>query len=69
MKELSLNVGGMDCTGCELRIQTALSRVDGVVRSKADRRSGVVTVVINPAKVSEDAVRSSIRQAGYEVSS
>ena len=69
MKELSLNVGGMDCTGCEQRIQTALSRVDGVMRSKADHRNGVFTVVINPAKVSVYTVRSSIRQAGYDVPS
>ena len=68
MKELSLKVGGMDCSSCEQRIQTALSRVDGVVRGKADHITGTVTVVINPAKVTEDTVCSTIRQAGYEVS-
>lgn len=68
MKQLTLDVSGMSCTGCEQRIESALSRLDGVVRSKADHQSGVVTVVINPAKATEDAVRASIMQAGYGVS-
>ena len=68
MKQMELNVSGMSCTGCEQRIQTSLSRLDGVVRSKADHRTGLVRVVINPAKANEDAVRASIEQAGYGVS-
>ncbi len=68
MKQLQLNVSGMDCTGCEHRIETTLARLDGVVRSKADHQRGLVTVVINPAKASEEAVRASIEKAGYGVS-
>ncbi len=68
MKQLELNVSGMDCTQCERRIETTLARLDGVVRSKADHGAGVVTVVINPATASEDAVRASIAQAGFGVS-
>lgn len=68
MKQLVLTVTGMSCSGCEQRIETALAGLDGVVRSKADHQSGAVTVVINPARAGEDAVRASVTQAGYGVS-
>lgn len=68
MKQLVLTVTGMTCSGCEQRIEATLARLNGVVRSKADHRSGAVTVVINPAEASEDAVRASVTQAGYGVS-
>lgn len=68
MKQVELNVSGMSCTGCEKRIETTLSRLEGVVRNKADHQAGVVTVVLNPAQATEDAVRAAITQAGFEVS-
>ncbi len=68
MKRIELKVTGMSCTGCEQRIQTTLSRLDGVVLSKADHQTGLVTVVVNPVKAKEDTVRASIEQAGYGVS-
>lgn len=67
MKQLELKVSGMDCTSCERRLETALSHVDGIVRSKADHREGSLSVVIDPARASEDAIRTSIKKAGFEV--
>jgi copper chaperone CopZ len=68
MKQLHLNVSGMDCTGCERRLETALSQLDGVVRSKADHREGSLSVVIDPAKANQEAIRASIEKAGFGVS-
>ncbi len=67
MKQLDLKVTGMDCVSCERRIQTTLSQLDGVVRSSADHKSGEVTVVIDPARASADAVRGALEQAGFKV--
>lgn len=68
MNRLELKVTVMHCMGCEQRIQAALGRMDGVVRSSADHKSGLVTVAIDPAKTTENEVRGSIRRAGFEVS-
>lgn len=68
MEQLELKVSGMTCTGCEQRIAKALSRLEGVVRSTANHETGQVRVVFDPARTSERAVRSTIEQAGYEVS-
>lgn len=68
MMQLELKVSGMTCTGCEQRIAKALSRLEGVVRSTANHQTGQVRVVFDAARTSEQAVRSAIEQAGYEVS-
>lgn len=67
METLVLQVSGMSCSGCEQRIATVLSRVDGVVRSSADHTTGAVRVVLDPARNSEQAVSDAIEQAGYQV--
>ena len=67
MKQLNLKVAGMDCRSCEQRIQKTLSSLEGVVRSSAAHTSGDVTVVIDPARATEEAVRSAIEQAGFQV--
>jgi copper chaperone CopZ len=63
-----LTVRGMTCTGCEQRIAKALARLGGVVRSTAHHQTGRVRVVFDATRTSEAAVRSTIEQAGYEVS-
>lgn len=64
MEEVQLRVSGMSCSACEGRIEKALAR-GGVLRSNADHRAGHVRVVFDPARTSEQAVRSCIEQAGY----
>jgi copper chaperone CopZ len=69
MKQVQLKVSGMDCTQCERRLETALSQVDGVVRSKADHQQGSLDVVIDPAKADEAAIRTVVTKAGFSASS
>lgn len=63
----TLDVHGMDCPGCENRVQTALTRLEGVIRVDADHRTGRVTVRFDEARLSVDDVNERIRDAGYEV--
>lgn len=67
MKEIKIQVKGMSCSGCEQRIQKVLARIDGVLRSAANHQVEEVRVVFDPNRTSEQALRSSIEQAGYEV--
>jgi copper chaperone CopZ len=67
MKEIKLQVKGMSCSGCEQRIQKVLARVEGVVRSAANHQAEEVRVVFDQNRTSEETLRSSIEQAGYEV--
>ncbi len=67
MEQIELRVNGMSCRACERRIEKALVQVEGVLRSAADHRAGQVRVVFDPARASQQSVRSRIEQAGYEV--
>ena len=69
MKQVDLKVSGMTCGACEQRIQTALTRIDGVAQSAADHRAARVRILFDPARTSEDAVRACIERAGYVVAS
>ncbi len=68
MQQIEFRVSGMSCSACEQRIEKALARVEGVLRSAADYRAAQVRVVFDPTRTSEEAVRSCIEQVGYEVS-
>ena len=67
MKQITLAVVGMHCGGCEQRLQRAMGRIDGTVRTVADHRRGEVRVAFDEARTSEQAIRACIEQAGYEV--
>lgn len=65
MEEYKLTVEGMSCSGCEERVQDAVSGVEGVHRVTADRETN--TVEITAEDDTEDAVRDAIYSAGYDI--
>jgi copper chaperone CopZ len=68
MDQITLRVKGIHCEGCEQRIEKALTRLDGVRSCRADHRSGEVEVVFEASRTPEQAVRTCITHAGFEVS-
>jgi copper chaperone len=66
MGELSLQVEGMDCGGCEDSIKKAVSQVEGVENVSASHESGTVQVTF-AGDADEGGVRTAIEDAGYEV--
>lgn len=44
MKELEIKINGMVCGGCENRVKTALSTIEGVVSVEANHNTGIVTI-------------------------
>ncbi len=66
-QSLRLQVQGMNCSGCEQRISTALRRLDGVVEATADHVSGEVRLRFDPASTHRGAVVDRIVLAGYTV--
>jgi copper chaperone len=64
-----MTVTGMTCDGCERRITSALSAVDGVDGVSADHEAGTVSLQADPDVTSTDVVRGVIEELGYEVAS
>lgn len=65
--EKTLEVRGMDCTGCEHRVRTALKRLEGLIGADADYRTGRVKVRFDEVRLSEDDITERLRSSGYEV--
>ena len=64
MAELSFDVEGMDCSGCEESIKHSVGNIPGVQEVNADHASGRVSVTGEP---DEAKVREAIVDAGFEV--
>jgi copper chaperone len=62
--ELTLNVEGMDCSGCEESIKRSVGKLPGIQQVNADHVSGRVEVTGEP---DESKVREAIVDAGFEV--
>lgn len=66
MKELKLKVEGLVCEGCENRVKSAISLMDGVENVEANHNTGIVTV-----NVKEDLdiakIKEKIEDLGYDV--
>lgn len=67
MKQAMIEVPDMHCGGCQDRIEKAVGRLEGVRRVSASFQSGQVEVAYDEAAVDEQAIRSLIEQAGFEV--
>lgn len=64
MEETIIKVEGMMCTGCENRIQNAVSEIKGVESVKADHEKGIVEVK-GTADIKE--IKEAIEDIGFEV--
>ena len=66
MKETNLIVNGMMCGGCENRVKNAIKNIEGVENVTADHNTGKVIVISNN-KVSEEIIKETLEDIGYEV--
>ena len=68
MSERTYTVTGMTCGHCVRAVSEAVDRVNGVTDVDVDLESGRLTVV-SDSPISDDAVRSAVVEAGYDVAS
>ena len=71
-KRVTLQVSGMSCEHCEMRVGKALLQVQGVEEAKASHERGeaVVTLASGLDKASEELMGQlarAVEEAGYEV--
>ena len=62
---VSIEIGGMTCTGCSDRVRNALEEITGVHSAEVSHESG--TAIIQHDNVSRDSMASSIQSIGYTV--
>ena len=67
-KSIDLQIGGMTCASCVMRVEKALKKVAGVQEATVNLATEQAQVQAD-ATVTADAMAAAVRQAGYEVAS
>ena len=62
-----LNVEGMSCSHCEKRVKAALDAIRGVISVSVNLDEGKVAVDYDTTGVSEEQIKETIIEAGYEI--
>jgi cation transport ATPase len=66
LKTQQMQVGGMDCTSCKLKIEGSLERLRGVAEVSVTVATGRLTVTYDPEQVSETMIQERITAAAIE---
>lgn len=66
MNEVTIKVDGMSCGACVKNVTGVLSALVGVEGAQVSLEQGSATVRFDPTKVSVDALRAAIEDAGFE---
>ena len=62
-----IGVEGMTCVGCEVTLEKALSKVEGVVKVKASAKHNEAYISYDKSKTDKEAIAKEIKEAGYKV--
>jgi copper ion binding protein len=65
--QISFDVKGMTCEGCENAIVTSIGKLDGIKEATASHTEHVTVVSFDASKTDTDAISKAINDAGYEV--
>lgn len=65
--KIVLNVEGMACSHCELTVQDAVKKLDGIKKVKAKKRKKEVTVEFDENLTTVENISDAINKTGYEV--
>jgi copper chaperone CopZ len=64
-KVISLNIRGMTCGGCEIQVEHALMKLEGIKKVVVNYKDGSAIVAINPKKVDTQVLIEAVTKAGY----
>ena len=67
-EQVTLNVDGMTCAGCQAHVQEALSGKAGVTEASVNLLMKRAAVTFDPSVISPEALVEAVRESGYEAS-
>ena len=67
--KMTINVTGMTCGHCEMRVKEALEAIPGVKKAEVDRENdSAVCTVISKNRPDADLLTKAVDEAGYQAS-
>jgi Zn2+/Cd2+-exporting ATPase len=67
LKTERMQVGGMDCTSCAMKIEGAIEKLVGVAEISVVVATGRLIVTYDPARVSESDIKKQVTGLGYTI--
>ncbi len=67
MENVSFEVQGMTCGGCVASVKRVLEALPGVASVQVTLDPGAAKVAYDPARVTAEALRDAVQNAGYDV--
>ncbi|NJL19782.1 MAG: cadmium-translocating P-type ATPase [Leptolyngbyaceae cyanobacterium SM1_3_5] len=67
LKTQQMQIGGMDCTSCKLKIEGSLERLKGVEEASVDVDTGRLIVSFDPQQTSEEQIQERVKALGYTI--
>jgi Copper chaperone len=68
-KDVTLNIKGMTCAGCEGKVKSALSACKGVSDVKVNYKDGKAELHLEDGKASVDDLIKALKHVGFKASS
>jgi len=63
----SLGINGMTCVGCEVTLESTLSKIEGVVTVKASASTDSAAITYDKSRTDVKTITKAIKTLGYEV--
>ncbi len=58
-------IKGLSCVACRAAVESSVSQLDGVESVRINCWTGKMTVVLDPDRVSDDAIIRAVEKKGY----
>ncbi len=65
IEKITLDVQGMTCSGCEHAVESALKKIDGVAKAKADFTHDMAEVQFDPDIISVEQLVDAVNGTGF----
>jgi len=65
--EVTIDVGGMTCDGCEKAIQASVEKLDGIASVESSHEEGWTRVKYDKSQTSVEDIEGKITDTGYTV--
>jgi copper chaperone CopZ len=69
IQTVQYNIRGMDCEACTAHINSALSKINGVIEANTSYKNADAVVKFDNSKISVDSIANAVNAIGYKVTS
>ncbi len=66
-KQKEIEISGMTCAACAMRIEKAVGKLEGVEKAAVNAATEKLTVEYDEARISDSAIKETIKKIGYGV--